>query len=121
MLLGREMVLATVGLVIVEGICDACQKTHPKGFGNMNHFKLDEDLPLWKNNSWRFGHYTAIFIYEPVAPSPQGADILQTIPTGTTSGACQRSKNRGGQSATRIILPANSSFRNHLALRGGSS
>jgi hypothetical protein len=35
--------LATVGLVIVEGICDARQNARGKGLGEMDHFEGREE------------------------------------------------------------------------------
>ena len=75
MFLGREMVLATVGLVIVEGVCDARQKTQRKGHGETNHCEVYEDS-LWKYKHGRFQDDTTMYIYEPIASGLQAPNIL---------------------------------------------
>jgi hypothetical protein len=40
------MVLTSVELVIVEGVCDASQKTYRKGLDNVDHSEVIEDSML---------------------------------------------------------------------------
>src|SRR3954471_8493493 len=95
------MVLATVRLVIVEGVCDvrkACQNTHRKGLGEMNHGKgtrlcrCGKLLPGESSSTRQW-----LFICEPFASSAQAL-----IPAGTTSGETRGLKIVGGQVQLRI-------------------
>lgn len=45
------MVLTTVRLVIVKGICDARQNTHCKGLDDMNYCVVIEDSTLYENST----------------------------------------------------------------------